>query len=154
AWSRDGALAYIAPVGSLGDRFQLTVRLASGQVSAADVGVGGGIGGVFPQPEMRFSPDGQLLLIAEPTTSDPYLQVRALDASLRFAPQVGTLQVADPATRDVRTILSGVHAWNPAAGPDGRYVVYEQRDPQADQFGGYGPPRLQAFDTALGKVVD
>lgn len=176
AWSRDGALAYITSVGAHNDQFQLAIKLPSGQTSTADVGRSGGIGGMVPQRKLEFSPDGQLLLVAEPMISDPYIQVRGLDASLRFAPPVGTfvsgggadwttggrlavsnagsLQMADPATGEVRTLLSGVHAWDPAASSDGRYIVYEQRDPQSDRFGGYGPPRLQAFDTTAGKVVD
>ncbi|HXM58409.1 MAG TPA: hypothetical protein VOB72_23620 [Candidatus Dormibacteraeota bacterium] len=176
AWSRDGALAYIAGGGVNDDQFTLTIKRPDGQTTSARIGVSTGIGGVIPQRTMRFSPDGQLLLIAEPMVADPYLQIRAPDGSLRFAPptgnfvggggaawiaggkvvlsNAGSLQTADPATRDGRTLLAGVHAWNPAASPDGRYIAYEQRDPQPDQFGGYGPPRLQAFDGTAGKVVD
>ncbi|HSR25277.1 MAG TPA: hypothetical protein VLW53_17100 [Candidatus Eisenbacteria bacterium] len=62
--------------------------------------------------------------------------------------------MTDPATGVERTLLSGVHAWNPAASPDRRYVAYEQRDPQPDQFGGFGPARLQLFDLTSGKVVE
>jgi hypothetical protein len=176
AFRVDGTIASISPVPPLNDRSRLTIQSPSGQTATADIGVATGIGGFVPQRRLEFSPDGKLLLLVEPSVADPYLQVRALDGSLRLAPPTGPfvsgggaawsagsqlsfsngsgLQEADLATGSTRTVLPSVHAWNPVTSPDGRYVVYEQRDPQPDQLGGYGPSRLQLFDGSAGKVVD
>jgi hypothetical protein len=175
AFSVDGTIAYITPVPPLNDRSQLTIQQPSGQTVTADIGAASGIGGVVPQRRLEFSPDGKLLLLVEPSVASPYLQVRALDGNLRLAPATGPwvsgggaawsgnsrfyfsdgsgLQLADLTTGSTRTVLPDVHAWNPATSPDGRYVVYEQRDAQAGQFGGYGPSRLQLFDST-GSVVN
>lgn len=175
AFSVDGTIAYIGPVAPQNDRSRLTIQRPNGQTVTRNIGATTGIGGIVPQRRLEFSPDGKLLLLVEPSVADPYLQVRALDGSLRLAPATGPfvggggaawsgsgqlyfsdgsgLGLADLTTGSTRTVLPGVHAWNPVASPDGRYVVYERRDPQPDQFGGYGPARLQLFDGRAGSVV-
>lgn len=176
AISMDGTIAYITPVPPLNDRSQLTIKQPSGQTVTTDVGRISGIGGIVPQRRLEFSPDGKLLLLVEPSVADPYLQIRALDGSLRLAPATGPfvngggaawsgssrfyfsdgsgLHLVDLTTSSTRTVLRGVHAWNPATSPDGRYVVYEQRDSQPDQPGGYGPSRLQVVDSGTSQALD
>jgi hypothetical protein len=114
--------------------------------------------------QLRFSPDGSLLLVADSTT----LQVRRLDGSLAFAPTAGvdvypsdatwgsdgTLYFGDargvsagnPLTGETRAVLPGVRWYDPASSPDGRHVVFEVRDQQK-------LPHLRMLDTATGAIV-
>lgn len=177
-WRSDGAVAYVTAIDSASYRYRLTIKQPGKPDVDENIGFGAGRGGFFPQSRLAFSPDGTLLLDVEASgTPDetfqgmPNLHVRGLDGTVRFSTQTeggatwgsqgklyffadGSLQVTDLTNTPPTTLVTGIHAWNPATSPDGRYLAYEQRDPQSDAFGGYGPPRLGVFDTTTGKVLD
>jgi hypothetical protein len=172
AWSSSGALAYLAQpaLAGSGRGSELVIELPGGPTAAVTLTPAAGWGGEAPQ--LRFSPDGSLLLLVDRTLADgaaATLQVRRLDGRLVFGPvAAGTapgdrpsdaawsgrklyfwdgrgVNVADLATGATRTILPGVRWYHPDVSPDGRTVVFERRDG--------GTPRLELLDTATDAVV-
>jgi hypothetical protein len=159
AWSSRATLAYLAyPSSSHPDRSsELVIRPARGVATIVNLPAATG------RADLRFSPDGRLLLLAHPTD----LEVRRLDGSLAFTPgqagpapaeatwaSDGTLyfwdargvNAADPFTGRTRTVLPGLRWYHPDASPDGRHLVFEVRDSQ-------GLPHLRLLDTATGGLV-
>jgi hypothetical protein len=160
AWSDDGALAYVAHSSAPTSGSRLVIRPSRGAASA--VALPPAVGG--PTPILRFSPDGQLLLLVDPALGAAgTLQVRRLDGSLLFqaaaaaeATWAGSrrvyfmdargVNVADLTTGMTRTILPGVRWRAPDASPDGRTLVFELA-------GERGVPRLELLDTSTDAVL-
>jgi hypothetical protein len=156
AWSDAGSLAYVAHSTAPGVGSQLFIRGPDGIGRTAPLppATGGAT------PDLRFSADGQLLLLVDPALGT--LQVRRLDASLVFeaagaseATWAGPgriyfmdargVNAADVAMGTIRTILPGARWTAPDTSPDGQTVVFELRD-----AGGAG---LELLDTATDAVV-
>lgn len=170
AWSGHGALAYLAEPGMAGSGLgsELVIERSGRPAAAVTLTPAAGWGGEPPQ--LRFSPDGSLLLLVDHTLGDSAratLQVRRLDGRLVFGPVAAGaapnpsdaawsgsklyfwdargVNVADLATGATRTILPGVRWYAPDTSPDGRIVVFERRDG--------GRPRLELLDTATDALV-
>jgi hypothetical protein len=163
AWSGDGTLAYVAHSAVPRTGSQLVIAPLRGR--AATVPLPPAAPGATP--EVRFSPDGRLLLLVDTAfaSSGPAantLQVRRLDGTLLFGAaardatwadgrrlyfwDAAGVRVADLAIGTVRTILPGVRWYDPFTSPDGRQVVFELR-------GESGLPRLELLDTATDRVL-
>jgi hypothetical protein len=156
AWSDAGALAYVAHANAPSVGSQLVIRPAGGAARALPLPPTPG----GAAPGLRFSPDGQLLLLVDPALGT--LQVRRLDGGLAFqaggaseATWAGPgrvyfmdargVNVADVVGRTTRTILPGLRWSAPDTSPDGRTVVFELQDG--------GLPRLELLDTATNAVL-
>jgi hypothetical protein len=156
AWSEAGALAYVAHSAAPGVGSQLFIRAADG--IARTVPLPPATGGATP--DLRFSPDGELLLLVDPALGT--LQVRRLDGGLVFEAAGASeatwadpervyfmdargVNVADLATQMTRTILPGARWTAPDTSPDGRSVVFELRDA--------GVAGLELLDTGTDAVV-
>lgn len=170
-WNDDGALAYVAhsAVPGIGSRLVIEPSGGGQPLSVSLPATGGGA-----TPELRFSPDGRLLLLVDPAlaaagaagAATATVQVRRLDGSLVFGPTAAGpasdatwagaerlyfqdgrgVNVADLEAGTTRTILPGVRWYGPDASPDGRSVVFEVRDD-------LGQPRLELLDTATDAVL-
>lgn len=171
AWSPAGALAYVAHSMALGSGSQLVIDTPAGARATVQLPPAVGRGG---RPALRFSPDGRLLLLVDTvlagTGPQPTVQIRRLDGSLLFGPAAAGLSAAPPseavwagsgrlyfwdgrgvnlvdlASGVTRTVLPGVHWFDPDASPDGRTIVFERRD-------GRGRSQLALLDTQSGTVV-
>ena len=171
AWSATVDLAYVAGAPSAGPagEDELVIERPGSPPAAVALGPASGWGGEPPQ--LRFSPDGSLLLLVDGAlrgSAAATLQVRRLDGRLVFGPAAGPagapsdatwggsrkvyfwdargVNVADLATGATRTILPGLRWYRPDTAPDGRAIVFELRD-------GQGVPRIELLDTATDSVV-
>src|SRR5262249_49151202 len=163
AWSDDGTLAYVAHSAVPRTGSELVVTPLGG--SAAPVPLPPAAAGGMP--ELRFSPDGRLLLLVDTAfassgTATTTLQVRRLDGALLFGAaareatwadgrrlyfwDAAGVHVADLAAGTVKMVLPGVRWDDPGTSPDGRAGVVELR-------GDRGLPRLELLDTATDTVV-
>ena len=160
AWSDGGVLAFVAHATAVGSGSQLVIQPPAGVARAIPLPPASG----GAPPTLRFSSDGQLLLLVDPALgTQNTLQVRRLDGTLvyqaagaseatwaglrRLYYQDGRgVNAADLTSGATRTILPGIGWRTPDTSPDGRTVVFEGRDP-------VGRPCLELLDTRTDAVL-
>ncbi|HXM56086.1 MAG TPA: hypothetical protein VOB72_11905 [Candidatus Dormibacteraeota bacterium] len=170
AWSSRGVLAYLAqpPEAGTGRASELVIQRPGRPAVTVSLALGGRTLTADP-PQLRFSPDGSLLMLFHPFgagSAQATLQVRRLDGRLVFGPSgagvpsdatwglngklyfrdARGVNVADVSSGGpARTILPGVRWYRPDTAPDGRTIVFEVHDA--------GLPRFELLDTATDTVV-